>query len=365
MISFSLGAKLDHRIQEQGIETEAQEFNVSYQASYHWDVSAGYRVDNRLDNSVAVPLTQEQGERTDGVLQIGYDSKDSWNAYAFFQDTLEVTGNRQTNARAGVGGSYRISERLQLEMEVSDGDLGTGGRLGTNYLMSDSTSMYLNYALENERTDNGLRSARGREGNLVAGVKTRLADSTSVFLEERYQHNNTMTGLTHATGISFAPTANWSLGLNTDIGTLQDVQTGAETQRTAGGVQIGFGHEALQISSGIEYRSDDVEQLDLSATERTTWLFRNNFKYQVNPGARVLGKLNHSVSESSLGTFFDGGYTEAVVGYAYRPIDHDRLNTLVKYTYFYNVPTTGPGHPAEPGIGVHPEEPHRGGRRHL
>ena len=50
--------------------------------------------------------------------------------------------------------------------------------------------------------------------------------------------------------------------------------------------------------------------------------------------------MNHSESESSLGTFYDGGFTEAVLGYAYRPIHHDRLNALVKYTYFYNVPTT-------------------------
>jgi hypothetical protein len=200
--------------------------------------------------------------------------------------------------------------------------------------------MYLNYALENERTDNGLRSGRGSEGNLVAGVKSRIADSTSVFLEERYQHGTTMTGLTHATGISFAPTEKWNLGINTDIGTLQDSQTGAETERMAGAVQIGLGLNGLQFSSGIEYRNDDAEQPDLSRTERTTWLFRNSFKYQINQGARLLGKFNHSDSESSLGTFYDGGFTEAVFGYAYRPIHHDRLNMMAKYTYFYNVPTT-------------------------
>jgi len=149
-----------------------------------------------------------------------------------------------------------------------------------------------------------------------------------------------MTGLTHGTGISFAPSQKWSLGINTDTGTLQDSQTGAETKRLAGGVQLGFNFDALQISSGIEYRNDDAEQLDLSRTDRTTWLFRNNLQYQVNPGARFLGKLNHAKSESSLGTFYDGGFTEAVLGYAYRPVRHDRLNALVKYTYFYNVPTT-------------------------
>jgi hypothetical protein len=337
---FSIGAKFDNLTQDQGIETQAQEYNVGYRLSDNWDIRAGYRVDDRVDRSPIVPLTQSQGERTDAVLQLGYDSRDTWNTYAFMQDTLSVTGDRQENARAGFGGAYRVSDRLRIEAEVSDGDLGVGGRLGSNYVHSDSTSLYLNYALENERTDNALRSMRGSEGNLVAGVKSRLADSTSVFLEERYQYNDSMTGLTHATGITFAPTEYWNLGINSDIGTLQDMQTGAETKRLAVGGQIGFGFETLQFSSGIEFRDDDAQQTDLTTTNRTTWLFRNDFKYQLSPGGRVLGKLNHSESDSSLGTFYDGGYTEGVLGFAYRPIENDRLNALIKYTYFYNVPTT-------------------------
>ena len=149
-----------------------------------------------------------------------------------------------------------------------------------------------------------------------------------------------MTGLTHATGISFAPNKKWNFGINTDIGTLQDVQSGAETERLAGGLQVAFGVDSLQVASSVEYRFDDAQQLDLTRTERTTWLFKNNLKYQLNPSSRLLGKLNHSSSDSSLGTFFDGGFTEAVAGYAYRPVYNDRLNALVKYTYFYNVPTS-------------------------
>jgi hypothetical protein len=74
--------------------------------------------------------------------------------------------------------------------------------------------------------------------------------------------------------------------------------------------------------------------------ERTTWLYRNNLKYQLTPDWRLIGKLNHAVSDSTQGDFYDGGYTEAVVGYAYRPVRNDRLNALAKYTYFFNVPTT-------------------------
>jgi hypothetical protein len=262
------------------------------------------------------------------------------STYGFVQDTTDLDGTREENGRVGTGGSYRISERLKVDAEVSDGDLGTGGKIGTNYLHNDRTTLYLNYALENERTDNGLLATRGSEGNTVAGVKTRLSDSTSVYLEERYRNSDWSSGLTHATGISLAPTERLNLSANTDIGTLRDMATGAETERRAAGFRFGYGFTALQLSSGVEYRQDETEAPDLSLSSRKTWLWRNNFKYQLTDAARLLGKLNHSESESSLGQFYDGGYTEAVLGYAFRPVRNDRLNTLIKYTYFYNLPTT-------------------------
>ena len=34
-------------------------------------------------------------------------------------------------------------------------------------------------------------------------------------------------------------------------------------------------------------------------------------------------------------------YEVITLGYAYRPVRHDRLNALIKYTYFYNMPSPG------------------------
>jgi len=336
-VGFS--AKSDTRIHEQGIETESAEIDVNLQLTERWDVRTGVREDQRLDRSPVVPLTQEQGERRDGIIQVEYDSLARWRAYGFVQDTLEATGDREENGRLGVGGHYLITDRLRVDLEVSDGDLGRGGKAGTNYIHSDRTSLYLNYSLENERTDNGLRANRGNEGRLVAGAKTRFSDSTSLFIEERYQYGEALTGLTHSTGISYAPTDRLNLGVNTDIGTLENVLTGAETDRTAVGVQLGYGFDAWQFSSGIELRRDEAQQPDLSLTTRTTRLLRNNFKFQMSPASRLLGKFNRAASESSEGQFYDGGYTEAVLGYAFRPVRNDRFNTLAKLTYFHNVPT--------------------------
>jgi flagellar motor protein MotB len=333
----SLAAKGDQKTEDQGLETRALELDLGFKVTDKWSVSTGVRNDSRTDNSPIVPLTQEQGERTDAVAQVTFDPGASWRAYGFVQDTVASSDGREDNGRVGVGGSYSLTKRFKLDGEVSDGDLGLGGRVGTSFLYSDQTQLYLNYSLENERTDNGVHVQRG---NLVSGVKRRLSDATSVYLEERYQHGGSLAGLTHATGIHLVAKERWNLGGSAEYGTLHDSLTGAETDRRAAGIRLGYGWESLQFSSAIEYRQDDAEQPDLTLTERTSWLFRNNFKLQLTPDWRMVGKVDHSISDSSLGDFYGGGYTEAVIGYAYRPVQNDRLTALAKYTFFYNVPTT-------------------------
>jgi flagellar motor protein MotB len=345
---LSVAAKGDQRTEEQGLDTRALEVDAIYKLTTRWSVSGGVRNDRREDRSPIVPLTQEQGERTDAVAQVLFEPSASWRAYGFFQDTVASSGGREENGRIGAGASFRPTKRFKVDGEASDGDLGVGGKLGTSFLLSEGSSLYLNYALENERGDDGRRM---RRGNLVSGAKTRLSDSASIYLEERYQDRGPLTGLTHSTGIQLSPREHWNLGANTEVGTLRDSLTGAATDRKAGGVRVGYGVKTVQWSSAVEYRQDEAEQLDLAHNERTAWLFRNNVKFNVTPDWRVIGKLNHSFSESSLGEFYDGGYTEGVIGYAYRPLLNDRLSGLAKYTYFYNVPTTGQvaleGTPAE------------------
>ena len=110
---------------------------------------------------------------------------------------------------------------------------------------------------------------------------------------------------------------------------------------------MGYGFEAVQLSSAVEYRLDKISAIDSTQSERTTWLFRNSLKFQRNADWRVVGKFNHAMSESSLGQFYDGGYTEAVLGYGYRPVAHVLLQRA----------DDGSGDAAEHDGAVRPEEP--------
>ena len=338
--SLSFAAKGDQRIEDQGLETRAVELDITYRFTERWSLNTGVRDDYRKDNSPIVPLTQEQGERTDAVAQVKFDASSVWSAYGFVQQTVAGSGGLPDNGRIGLGGSYRLSKRLRIDGEASGGDLGPGGKIGTSYLFSDRTSMYLNYSLQNELTDNnGEFLARGSQGSLVSGMKTRLSDSSSVYVEERYQNGGLMNGLTHSTGVNLVPKEHWTVGASTEIGKLRDSLTGADTDRKAAGFRMGYGSNKIAFSSAIEYRRDNAEQLDLSHTLMTMWLFRNTGKVQLTPDWRLVGKLDYSLSHSSLGQFYAGGYTEGVIGFGYRPVRNDRLNVLAKYTYFYNVPT--------------------------
>jgi len=334
---LTIKLKADNKKQENGLNTTALNVDADYSLTDNWILSAGVRNDSREDNSAIVPLTQKEGERTDMAFKASYDSKEDWSTYGYIQDTVKQTGNRDENDRIGVGADYRVTERLKLKGEVSTGELGTGALIGTDYLLSDKTNMYLNYALENERTDNG---EQAQKGNLSSGFKTQFSDSASMYVEERYSHGDVPTGLTHSMGTDYAPNEKLTFGASVDIGTLEDNNTSAITERNAVGFRIGYNADTIKYAGAVEYREDNVENIDTTTTERTTILYKNNLKYQLAPDWRIIGKLNHSTSESSQGEFYNGDFTEAVIGYAYRPVKNNRLNYLIKYTYFYNLPAT-------------------------
>ena len=217
---WNIVAKGDQRTEDQGLETRAIEVNVGYKLNDKWSLSGGARHDSREDSSPVVPLTQETGDRTDAVVQVSYDPGAAWKVYGFVQETVDSDDTREDNGRIGAGGSYRLNDRFKIDGELSHGDLGAGARIGTDVLYSERSRVYLNYSLENERSAGGLPT---RRGTFVSGMKTRLSDSSSVYVEERYQNGVvSKTGLTHATGYQpWWPRERWNLGASAENGTLR------------------------------------------------------------------------------------------------------------------------------------------------
>ena len=280
-----------------------------------------------------------------------------WNVYGYAQQTLSRSGSRNSNDRGGVGGGWQVSSRLRLGAEASGGDGGWGGKLAADYSLDDRSNLYLTYARETEAPD---QSYAGRQAVLTAGGRTRLSEQLSLFAESRQASGEGPHSLTHGFGVDFAPAQHWTTGVRLETGRVSDRLAG-DLRRDAVSLNLGYRDGPLKLLTAIEYRDDQTTSLgsvggtcDSSAlptlnpcvsaggqTRRHTVLFKSSGQYQLDPAWRLLGVLNLSRSSSSQGAFYDGDYTEAVLGAAYRPVDNDRWNTLFKYTYFYNLPSSG------------------------
>ncbi|QEW05919.1 OmpA family protein [Nitrincola iocasae] len=314
--------RADETVQSSDLENQSAEVGISHQLDEEWTVVGGYRSEERTS---AATSTANEGRRDDLAVQLEYAPEDEpWTAHGFVQGTVKADGNREDNNRLGVGGSYRVNDRINLMGEISDGDLGLGAKAGVDYASSDRTNLYLNYELDNDRTDQGIGS---RMGQVVTGARSRWSDTTSVYAEQRYQHGSQQTGLVQGYGVDFAPDDHWTYGLSTDIGHLNS-ETDNEIRRRAVSGSVGYRNEDIRYAGALEYRKDRY-----NAEERTVWLLRNNLSYQIDPDWRMIGHLDMAIGDSSQGSFFDGNFVEASLGYAYRPVLNDRWNTLVKYTY--------------------------------
>ena len=311
--------------------------SVRQQLNKNWAASVGTRYDDLVTNvASASPTLSQNGARTDLGAKVEYvpdgtSAKPDWSAYGFAQDSLKNSGNRTANDRVGAGGSKRLNEKFNMLGEVSTGSGGMGGKVGGEWQTSDRSQLYMNYATDTERTDS---LYRGRQSTLVTGAKTRYTDSLSIYGEERLMNGVGPSGLMHAFGLDLAAQDGWNYGFKGEIGNLSDPLAGDYKRKAMTG-SVGRVIDKTKYAGAVEWRSEDGSLIG----HRTTWLVRNSLGYQVDADWRFLGKLNFSISDSSLGSAYNADYTEFVTGYAWRPVANDKLNALFKYTYFANRPS--------------------------
>ena len=302
-------------------------------------VGVGVRRDDQDNQRLLARTTSPnpliQGQRTDASAQIRVEPMADVKLHAFGQKTLDRDGNRASNDRYGIGGDIQVSSRIKLTGEVSDGDGGIGANARVSFKKSDHSEVYLGYGIDPdhpEKTFNGSGIDLRTHGVLTAGGRTELTDSLSVYGEERIGMGQDVRSLTHAYGVKFKPDDKWALSASIEKGEIEDELNG-NFDRTAFSVSASRASDKLRIASTVEARFEDGV-LQGQARDRKTWLMRNSIAYDAHQDVQLLGRLNVAKSESDQSQFLDAEYIEGVAGIAYRPVEHDWMNTLLKYTYY-------------------------------
>lgn len=319
---------------------QALEAGVKHKFTNGWHTGLGARFDDReQQTTTASDILNQTGSRTDTNLQVGYDTQydldyageRDWGAYLFGQSTLANNGTRRNNDRLGAGGRYRFNERFAANAELSDGHLGSGATLGGEYNYSARGSLYLSHTLQAENPD---AFNTGRLGRSTLGVRNRFNDAVSIFAEARRESGNGPTGTTQHFGIDFTPWEKWLYSVTYETGTLTDPLTG-DIERDAATATLGFSDTNKRLSATVEIRNDDnptTGKLEILA-------FRGLASLQMTPATRVYAKVHASETQSDIDPTFDAEFGEYVLAGAYRPVEHDWLNLLVKYTYLEDLPS--------------------------
>ncbi|MEP1145018.1 MAG: hypothetical protein ABJH52_14965 [Henriciella sp.] len=308
-------------------DTVAADLRVKVVGS--WSLGAGIR-----HNDLEGPLSVQQGDRTDAGLELRNDVNEELAYYGFGQATVDVDGGRERMNRAGLGLETRLTENVQVKGEVSGGDGGIGALAGLTWQRDDGEEYYLNYTLDADRTEPGVDGTAflpSTQNNLTVGGRRRFTDTVSVYGEERATFGD-RAGLTHAYGLDFQWDNRWTLGASFEIGDIEEFAQ--KLEREAYTVTTGYADDEISMGAAFEWRSDDD-----GAAKRDTWLFRSNLGMKVSPDWTAILKYNKAESNFSGGAFFDGDFTEAQIAGAYRPTENDRLNALMRYTYFEELPS--------------------------
>jgi hypothetical protein len=288
---------------------------------------------NFLTNAVQV------GARTDLALQMGFDGPAGWHLFGFGQATLARDLGRQRNKRAGFGARYEMGDRMSFTGEVSGGDGGLGATVGLTRRIGDNAETYLNYALTTDRADSSFDAqsllTRSNFGMLTLGGKTRFGQNLNVHGEERLGLTSGTRELLHSYGFEFTPGKRWSFSGTFEDGTISDNQSGS-FDRTAATASLGYSTDGLRIASSLEARFEKGV-----TRNQTSWLSRSTIGYDADAAWRVLGRLNFAIADADNNSLLNAGFVEAVAGIAYRPVTHNRMNALVKYTYFQDTATFG------------------------
>jgi hypothetical protein len=299
---------------------------------------AGLRFEDRtaglLYNSV------QNGQRTDAALELGYAPRGTnWAVHAFGQGTLSRDASRQRNNRFGIGGKRQITERLSLEGEVSGGDGGQGADIKLNHRRDNGSESYVGYSLFADRTDTGLDPqnvfTRSNRGTLTLGARQRFSDSFAVTGENRIGIGGTAPSVIRSFGLNFDPTEKLSINGSFETGKIDDATTGL-FRRTAASLSLGYSLENVRLGSAIEFRDEKG-----SGRNQRVWLLRNNLSYGVNPDWRVLGQVNIARADQASLSVQAAEFTEAMLGFAYRPVDNERLNALFRLQYFDDLGPVG------------------------
>lgn len=285
-----------------------------------------------IDRNRAASLG-DTGRRTDVGARLSYTFAQDQEVYVFGQATVDNDG-LEANDRIGIGARYALSDAWRVDGEVSGGALGLGGLLRFSYDDGVGTTSYFGYELDPGRTISGITLDGRDNGRFVSGARRQVDEQLTYFGENTFDAFGRYNALTTAYGLTYQVTDFLSYTGAFEFGSVDD-RFANDFDRRAFSFGMRYEDDALTGSARLEFRTESGARSGTPLDSDTTALTLDA-RYLISDHDRIVFSFRGIDTDTDESSILDGSFMDASVGYAFRPIDNDRLNMLVRYRYLFD-----------------------------
>jgi hypothetical protein len=303
-------------------------------------LTAEYRFGDVLSLSAEIKNLQTDNgnstlEGTLGALRVDYDINPNMEVFATGQATLHNdNGAYENNDAAIFGARYLYGDSSTASAQYTTGHRGDALELDISHRFSKDHTVYGGYTWVNNYVSDfdtafGLKTNSG----FTVGQKWNITNRVSLYNESQYNKDNADKGTTNSLGMDFYMGEGWDAGFLYQKGELDSGN--GDVDRDAFSVNLGRTSNTMNWASRLEYRQDQ------GAEERKQWLTTNRLSFKVDESLSLASRFNYSKTRDYL-SFQDGArFTEANIGFAYRPYNSTKWAFFGRYTYLYDLSTMG------------------------
>jgi hypothetical protein len=289
----------------------------------------------------ATASTEKQGKRLDAGARLKYKWDEDNEAYVFGHATTLHTGTLGKNHRAGFGIKKQFTDRVGFEGEVSHGTTGVGASALFSYEPTAESRYYLGYTLDADRAGSGswpFQLVGSDMGTVVAGTSVKLNDQWTMFGEDTADFFGHRRSLTQAYGVTYTPNDLWTYSGSLEFGNVYDsIAPKNDVKRFAISNGVTYRDEKTEAKVKTEYRRDNSAEAN---KDLDSWLLQSAISTKASDDWRMLASFDLVYTDADEAAR-EGKLAEGTFGFAYRPVDSDKLNALVKYTFLFDNPGAG------------------------
>ncbi|WP_127143129.1 TonB-dependent receptor [Pelagibacterium montanilacus] len=324
--------KADHTENAKGERRTEVAAELGYMLNPDWTISVG--MIHRTTSSQRSG-SRTSGSRTDVGARVDYTGFERLDVYGFGQTSLVHTPGYPRNDRVGGGFEWEIGNGWTAGLEASGGTTGPQVDATVAHADTDGNRSYLGLRMSPDIMDSFLVRNTPANG-IVSGAERRISDVASVHAENIYDVFGGKQSLTGLYGVTFTPDERWTASGTYETGTIEDPDA-EDFSRHALSTALAYTDGGVEWTGRGELRLEDSDD---DTRDRATILGQSGLSVQIDDTWRALGAASAVLSASDQSSILDGEYIEASIGAAYRPVENDRLNALIRYTYLYDLPAS-------------------------